>query len=56
MKKIFFLLAIILAFSVTSCKQANVESTEDMATDTTEVAVPSADTTSVDTTAVDTVK
>ena len=55
MKKIFFLLAMFLAFSVTSCKPTPAEVTE-TATDTTEVAAPSVDTTNVDTTTVDTVK
>jgi hypothetical protein len=57
MKKIFFLMAIILAFSVTSCKQAS-EVNSDATTDSTAVQVDSngVDTTSVDTTALDTVK
>jgi hypothetical protein len=55
MKKIFFLLAMFLAFSVTSCKPAPAEVTE-TPTDTTEVAAPSVDTTAVDTVVVDTTK
>ena len=49
MKKVFLVLAIIMAITVTSCK--HVESTEATTVDTVQV-----DTTEVDTTVVDTVK
>lgn len=57
MKKIFFLMAILFAFSVTSCKKTN-EVSADAPVDSTAVQVDSTstDTTSVDTAKVDTVK
>jgi outer membrane lipoprotein SlyB len=57
MKKIFFLMAILFAFSVTSCKQSN-EASAEAPVDPTAVQVDSTstDTTSVDTAKVDTVK
>ena len=57
MRKIFFLMAILFAFSVTSCKKTSEVSAE-APVDSTAVAVDStnADTTSVDTTEVDTTK
>jgi hypothetical protein len=50
MKKVFLALAIMMAITVTSCKQ--VEATETTTVDTVQVDSVSIDTTSVDTTAV----
>jgi hypothetical protein len=57
MKKVLFLMVIMFAFSVTSCKETSEVSAE-APVDSTAVAVDSTsvDTTSVDTTTVDTVK
>jgi outer membrane lipoprotein SlyB len=60
MKKVFLALAIMMAITVTSCKQ--VESTEGIIVDTVQVdsvsvdTTAKADTTKIDTTKVDTVK
>ena len=54
MKKVFLALAIMMAITVTSCKQ--VESTEGIIVDTVQVDSVTVDTTAVDTTKADTVK